>query len=100
MTEEQRKSINERFEAAKKSPSAFIENIFNIDLLPYQKILIDNTIFEDFRLIPRMQNKKYNTYLYLLCNYIEMKDDDVIVIARSDKIEELNKDEFLKFLWK
>ena len=47
-----------------------------------------------------MQNKKYNTYLYLLCNYIEMKDDDVIVIARSDKIEELNKDEFLEFLWK
>lgn len=48
-------------------------------------------------------NKKYYTYIYLLCYFIEMKDDDYIAIASSDKVEKMSKEEFGKYLenyWK
>lgn len=100
MTEEQRESINKRFEAAKKSPSAFIENLFDIRFLPYQKIFMDNVITPDMNFKTRMSCKKYSTYIYLLCTYVEMKADDTIVIASPGKVEELNKTELLEYLWK
>ena len=100
MRDEQKISFAKRLEHLRKCPSAFIEEIVGIKLLPYQKLIVDKMSKCDFTTRYPNTNKKYYTYISLLCHFIEMKDDDVIVIARSDKIEELNKDEFLEFLWK
>lgn len=101
MTDEQKISFSKRLEELRKSSSAFIEEISGIKLLPYQKLMVDKMI--KCEITPRNQHRKYNTYIYLLCSYIEMKDDDYIAIATPKKVERLSKPEFLKYLksyWK
>ena len=74
-----------------------------IKLLPYQKLIVDNMSKCDFTTRYPNINKKYYTYISLLCHFIEMKDDDYIAIVSSDKIEKLNKAEFAEYLenyWK
>ena len=59
--------------------------------------------FDWVYLIYNLVNKKYYTYISLLCYFIEMKDDDYIAIASPDKVEKLNKAEFAEYLenyWK
>lgn len=101
MIDEQKISFAKRLEELRKYPSAFIEEVVGIKLLPYQKLLVDKMSKYDFN--TRFYNKKYYTYVSLLCYFIEMKDDDYIAIASPDKVEKLNKEEFGKYLenyWK
>ena len=87
----------------RKCPSAFIEEIVGIKLLPYQKLIVDKMSKCDFTTRYPNTNKKYYTYISLLCYFIEMKDDDYIAIASPDKVEKLNREEFGRYLenyWK
>ena len=103
MKDEQKILFKKRLEYLRKCPSAFIEEVVGIKLLPYQKLIVDNMSKCDFTIRYPNINKKYYTYISLLCHFIEMKDDDYIAIVSSDKIEKLNKAEFAEYLenyWK
>ena len=103
MKEEQKISFAKRLEHIRKRPSAFIEEVVGIKLLPYQKLIVDKMSKCDFTTRYPNHSKKYYTYISLLCHFIEMKDDDYIAIVSSDKIEKLNKAEFAEYLenyWK
>ena len=103
MKNEQKISFAKRLEYLRKYPSAFIEEVVGIKLLPYQKLIVDKIHKCNFTTICRNNSKKYYTYISLLCYFIEMKNDDYIAIASPDKIEKLNKAEFAKYLenyWK
>ena len=103
MKDEQKILFKKRLEYLRKCPSAFIEEVVGIKLLPYQKLIVDNMSKCDFTTRYPNINKKYYTYISLLCHFIEMKNDDYIAIVSSDKIEKLNKAEFAEYLenyWK
>ena len=103
MRDDQKISFAKRLEHLRKYPSAFIEEVVGIKLLPYQKLIVDKMSKCDFTTRYPNINKKYYTYISLLCHFIEMKDDDYIAIVSSDKIEKLNKAEFAEYLenyWK
>ena len=103
MKNEQKISFSKRLEHLRKYPSAFIEEVVDIKFLPYQKLIVDKMSKYDFITRCRNNSKKYYTYIFLLCYFIEMKNDDYIAIASLDKIEKLNKAEFAKYLenyWK
>ena len=103
MRDEQKISFAKRLEHLRKCPSAFIEEIVGIKLLPYQKLIVDKMSKCDFTTRYPNTNKKYYTYISLLCHFIEMKDDDYIAIASPDKVEKLNREEFGRYLenyWK
>ena len=105
MRDEQKISFANRLEELRKCPSAFIEEVVGIKLLPYQKLMVDKMSKCDFDFTTRCPNhsKKYYTYISLLCHFIEMKDDDYIAIASPDKVEKLNREEFGRYLenyWK
>ncbi len=102
MKDEQKILFAKRLEYLRKYPSAFIEEVVGIKLLPYQKLIVDKMSKCDFT-TRCPNNKKYYTYISLLCYFIEMKDDDYIAIASPDKVEKLNKAEFAEYLenyWK
>lgn len=103
MVEEQKILFPERLKNFKTHPSAFLEEVFGIKLLPYQKLMVDNIDKCDFTIRFPNTNKKYYMYISLLCYFIEMKDDDYIAIASPNKVEKLSKEEFGKYLenyWK
>ena len=103
MTDKQKVSFAKRLEELRKCPSAFIEEVVGIKLLPYQKLIVDKISRCDFSTRVPNTNKKHCTYLSLLCYFIEMKDEDYITITSPDKVEKLNKEEFGKYLenyWK
>lgn len=103
MRDEQKISFAKRLEHLRKHPSAFIEEIVGIKLLPYQKLIVDKMSKCNFTIRYPNINKKYYTYISLLCYFIEMKDDDYIAIASPDKVEKLNRKEFSRYLenyWK
>lgn len=98
MKDEQKILFKKRLEYLRKFPSAFIEEVVGIKLLSYQKLIVDNMGKCDFITRYPNTNKKYYTYISLLCHFIEMKDDDYIAIASPDKTEKLNKAEFAEYL--
>ena len=103
MRDDQKISFAKRLEHIRKYPSAFIEEIVGIKLLPYQKLIVDKMSKCDFTTRYPNHSKKYYTYMSLLCYFIEMKDDDYIAIASPDKVEKLNKEELSRYLenyWK
>lgn len=103
MKDEQKILFKKRLECLRKYPSVFIEEVVGIKLLPYQKLIVDKMSKCDFTTRYPNTNKKYYTYISLLCYFIEMKDDDYIAIASPDKVEKLNKAEFAEYLdnyWK
>ena len=103
MKDEQKILFAKRLKYLRKYPSAFIEEVVGIKLLPYQKLIVDNMSKCDFTTRYPNINKKYYTYISLLCHFIEMKDDDYIAIASPDKVEKLNREEFGRYLenyWK
>lgn len=103
MKDEQKILFAKRLEYLRKYPSAFIEEMFGIKLLPYQKLIVDKMSKCDFTTRYHNTNKKYYTYISLLCYFIKMKDDGYIAIASPDKVEKLNKAEFAEYLenyWK
>lgn len=103
MKDKQKISFAKRLESLRKCPSAFIEEVVGIKLFPYQKLIVDKMSKCDFTTRYSNTNKKYYTYISLLCHFIEMKDDDYIAIASPDKVEKLNKAEFAEYLenyWK
>lgn len=103
MKDEQKILFAKRLEYLRKYPSAFIEEVVGIKLLPYQKLIVDKMRKCDFTTRFHNTNKKYYTYISLLCYFIEMKDDDYIAIASPYKVEKLNKAEFAEYLenyWK
>lgn len=98
MRNKQKILFTKRLEYLRKYPSAFIEEVVEIKLLPYQKLMVDKMNKYDFSTRIPNTNRKYYTYISLLCRYIEMKDDDYIAIVSIDKVEKLNKEEFGKYL--
>ena len=103
MKDEQKILFAKRLEYLRKYPSAFIEELFGIKLLPYQKLIVDKMSKCDFTTRYHNTNKKYYTYISLLCYFIKMKDEDYIAIASPDNVEKLNKAEFAEYLenyWK
>lgn len=96
MRDEQKISFAKRLEELRKCPSAFIEEVVSIKLLPYQKLMVDK--MSECDITHRNPHKKYNIYIYLLCKYIEMEDSDYIAIASHKKVERLSKAEFLEYL--
>ena len=103
MRDDQKISFAKRLEHLRKYPSAFIEEVVGIKLLPYQKLIVDKMSKCDFTTRYPNTNKKYYTYISLLCYFIKMKDDDYIAIASPNKVEKLNKEEFGRYLenyWK
>lgn len=101
MTDKERMELANKVQYFRKHPSAFIEYVYDTKIPWYQKTIIDN--IENIKCSVRNPWKKWNTYIYLCCTYIDMKDDDYIVIASPKKVERLNKAEFLEYLenyWK
>lgn len=77
----------------------FMEQSFNIKLLPYQKILlnihnkIDNTFYST-----RHYTKKMDSYILLLRYVLFMKDDEIINIVSPKEIKKLNREELFNWL--
>ena len=102
MSEFDYKSFSDRLEELKKRPSAFIEEICGIKLLPYQKYLLNNYV-NNYKCGKINSNRKWNQYINMCLAYLEMNDDDYIAIINHKKVEKLSKEnfyEYLKAYWK
>lgn len=83
---------------SKMKPSEFVENVLNIKLFNHQKFILDNYNPKITYYVP-MRNGKRLLKFYQACTKLsKMKEDDVIVIAKSDGCEEMNKNEFADYL--
>jgi hypothetical protein len=76
----------------------FIEQNFNIKLLPYQKILlsVSNKIDRTFNI--RHHSKKLDNYILLLRYALFMKDDETISIVSPKEIKTMNREELFNWL--
>ena len=77
----------------------FIEQNFNVKLLPYQKILInaqskiDNVFYGT-----RHYTKKMDNYILLLNRALFMKDDEKIAVVSPKEVKEMNREELFSWL--
>ena len=67
MKDEQKISFAKRLEYLRNCPSAFIEEVVGIKLLPLQKLMVDKMSKYDFSTRIPNANKKYCTHIYLCC---------------------------------
>jgi len=77
----------------------FIEQSYNIKLLPYQKILLnmqskmDNTFYNT-----RHYTKKLDTYILLVNRALFMKDEETIALVSPKNIKKMNREELFNWL--
>lgn len=83
-----------------KSPSQFLEDMFGIELFPYQKLAINCVMKNKFSKEKNKFSKKWKTVLTLMNIYKNMKDDDCVNIVINQKIKKMNKGEFEEYLKK
>lgn len=79
--------------------SEFVEKYTNINLLDWQKSLVDNynpniTYF----LSARGGNRRLVNFYGACRHLLNMKEDDIVMVAKPDGWEQMNKDEFANYL--
>lgn len=103
MNEKESIELASKIQYFRNNPSYFIEDFYGVRLNKWQRHIINNISKIDIRYNARHSYKKYQTYIRLCSVYINMKDDEHIIIASPNKFEKLNKDELLKYIeryWK
>lgn len=85
------------------NPSEFAEKYLNIKLSNYQKQLLDKIGSRKYFIkinYPRGYSfERRIIQYYNACVYFsKMKDDDVVIVAKSDGCKQMNKKEFGDFL--
>jgi hypothetical protein len=85
----------------KYSLSQFVEQFYNIKLLPYQKKLLD--IFskvdkESIKFQYTRSNRKLINYIRLLTYLMFMKENETIAILSPNGNKVMNRDEFVDWL--
>lgn len=94
---------NKLNEIQKMKPSEFAEKYLNIELLDYQKQLLDKIGESNFYInfyYPRgySYQKRLIRY-YQMCIFLsKMKEDDYIVVIKTDGWKKMNKKEFTNYL--
>lgn len=95
--------LSNKIQYFKNNPSCFVEDFCRVKLNKLQRYIINNIDKIDIKYNVRHPYKKYQTYIHLCNKYVNMKDNEYIVIASPDKVEKLNKDGLLKYIkqyWK
>lgn len=92
------RKYREYIQYLKHNPSKFIEEIYGVKLLPFQKVIFDATYKGSQLLYKRNPYYKYEKYMRLCLTYINMKDDAKIVISSPNGDRIMNKEEFVLWL--
>lgn len=103
MNEKELMKLSSKIQYFRNNPSYFIEDFCGVKLNKWQKYIINNIDKIDIKYNARHPYKKYLTYIHLCNTYINMKDNEYIIISSPDKVERLNKDRLLKYIeqcWK
>ena len=80
---------------AKMKMSEFAEEYIGVGLLDYQKSLIDNYNPNIAYYLPARGGGKKLINFYSACrHFFDMKDNDVVMVAKPDGYERMTKDEF------
>lgn len=86
-------------EFAKLKPSEFVEKYMNVKLQTWQKTFVDNYNPKyKYYLHSRGNTKRIMAFIQGMTHALSMKDDDVIVVIKSDGNLELNREEFIEWL--
>ena len=88
----------ERLDYFKRQPSAFIEDVCDIKLNRYQRYIVDK--MNKCNPTPRAPMRRWHSYMNMILTYLNMKDDDHIIIATPKKWDKLSKEEFAKYIEK
>lgn len=89
----------EYYEILKHNPATYIEELYGIKLLSFQKAFLNTMCKEKHISYIRNPFYKYQKYLSLcFAAYINMKDNAKIVISSPDMNKVMNKEEFGKWL--
>ena len=98
MNEKESMELASKFQYFKDNPSYFVEDFCGVKLNKWQRYIVNNINKIDIRYNARHFYKKYQTYIRLCNTYINMKDDEHIIIASPNKVEKLNKYGLLKYI--
>lgn len=96
MNNNQKQNIIERINYAKSCPSAFIEEVLGIKLSTSQKLQLET--IRKYQYLPRIQEKRYDFYIRMLCTYFKMNKNSYITIMNLNGIKKFDKSELLEYL--
>lgn len=88
---------------SKSNSAKYLQEMFGIKLFKYQELLIDilsktkNVRF--YNNIEKIENC-YRTYIKLLTHFVNMNDNDTVVIVSPNKTEILNREQFADYIIK
>lgn len=88
----------EHYEYLNRNQAKFIQELYGIKLLPFQKVVVDATYNPKQIFYRENPYYKYQNYISLCFSYINMKYDAKIVISSPDGDKVMNKEEFGKWL--
>lgn len=103
MNEKELMKLSSKIQYFRNNPSYFVEDFCGVKLNKWQRYIINNIDKIDIKCNARHSYKKYQTYIHLCDTYINMSDNEYIIIASPNKIERLNKEgllEYIKQYWK
>ena len=79
--------------------SEFVEKYTNINLLDWQKSLVDNYNSNiTYFLSARGGNRRLVNFYGACRHLLSMKENDIVMVAKPDGWEQMNKNEFAKYL--
>jgi len=79
----------------------FIEQSYNIKLLPYQKLILNvqSKIDNSFNFYnTRHYTKKLDTYILLLNRALFMKDEEIIALVSPKEVKKMSREELFNWL--
>lgn len=90
----------------RNNPLYFIEEFCGVKLNKWQRDIVNNINKVDIRNVNKIDiiynarhcYERYQMYIRLCNEYVNMKDDEHIIIASPNKVKKLNRDELLKYL--
>lgn len=82
----------------KLNSSEFVEKYMNVKLFNYQRLLGDSLEKYRYYLPSRGCSKRLTRFLQMYDHLTHMKDNDIVVIVKSDENVKMNKKEFVSWL--
>ena len=83
-------------ECYKRNPTAFLEEYYGIELLPYQKLIIDKMYNAPKKYYYVPARKCDFGHIKLLLSIMNLEDNAIIIIISPNKSKEITKEQFIE----